>query len=399
MNRSRSIFLAVSLTTVFFVVGGSMWASTAARQPDDGSDSLYKYLSVFTEVLNLVDRAYVDETDPDVLLAGAFEGAVDALDPFSLYVPADDLATYEATRKIGTERSGLMLLKERGVAYVAAIEKDSPAAKAGLETGDIVSGIQGEATRPMPLYRIHALLAGPIGTKIEVERIHRGSKQKLAFELAEFPPAGVELEVKQGIAVMTIGSIHESTPADVALALENLASGDGLEGLETKDELLIDLRDVGGGNQRAAYRVAGLFHPGELGVLAKRDEVVETFAVAGAPRWQGRLVVLIDRSTQGAAEIVATVLHQTVGAVLVGVPSFGHSGRQSLVELSNGGRLQLTDAFFTGPDRKPIRGSLEPDVLVRPSYPIPDDEAADPILERGLKVLLDDEVIEEKIAA
>ena len=100
MSRSRLVFICISLTTVFFVAGTTMLAAKN-RQKDDGVDSLYKYLSVFTEVFSLVNRAYVDELDPKTLMAGAFEGAVDALDPFSLYIPAEAVKDFTATREIG----------------------------------------------------------------------------------------------------------------------------------------------------------------------------------------------------------------------------------------------------------------------------------------------------------
>ena len=86
MTRGRLIFIFASLLTVSLVISGTMWAATSSRQGDDGNDSLYKYLSVFTEVLGLVQRAYVDQTEIEILMAGAFEGTADALDPFSLYV-------------------------------------------------------------------------------------------------------------------------------------------------------------------------------------------------------------------------------------------------------------------------------------------------------------------------
>lgn len=405
MSRGRLVFICISLTTVLFITHATLLAANN-RQNDDGSDSLYKYLSVFTEVFSLVNRAYVDEPRAESLMSGAFEGAIDALDPFSLYIPPEQVETYQATLEIGRQRSGIVLLKERGVAYVVAVEEGSPAAEAKIESGHILSEIQGRRTRQTPLVEIQSILAGAAGTEIVVERIQpQGQKETVTFELASYQAPAVELAVKDGVGVLRLPSFNAATSASVESSLKALKMGsETLPELAVDDKLVVDLRGVAGGDPQAAYDVAGCFVGGELGALAARDETLEVFAGETSPIWQGKLVVLVNRGTQGAAEVLATVLRQSADAQLVGERSFGHSGRQRLIELSNGGRLQITDAFFTGPDRKPINDSLEPDVGIRPSFAEADAEAsppADEVLERGLEVLLEEpgEDTEEEAAA
>lgn len=400
LSRGRLIFLFVSLATVFLVVAGTLLASTAGRGQDDGKDSLYKYLSVFTEVLSLVDRAYVDDAKMESLMAGAFEGAADALDPFSLYVPSSEVDAYVKSLDVGTSRSGLLVLKERGVAFAASVTVGGPAEKAGVKRGDVISLIGEDSTRDMPLFRIHTLLAGPVGTKLELETIRMGVKETVELELRDFTPPGVDLSVRRGVGVLRIDGFHADTKKNVEVSLDEIRGGSALPELEDRGRLLLDLRGVAGGEESAAYAVAGLFVSGELGVLKARDEVLEVFNSEMEPRFSGRLVILLDRGTQGPAEVLATVLHQQLGAELVGSYSFGHSGRQSLVRLSNGGRLQLTDAFYTGPDREPIEEPLEPDVAVRQLVAVDEDEVPeDAILEKGLEVLLSDEEEQQKKAA
>lgn len=404
MTRGRLLFVFLSLSTVFLLASGSMLAVAASRQDDDGSDSFYKYLAVFTEVLGLVQRAYVDETEPDSLISGAFEGVVDALDPFSLYVPARKVGVFEASRAVGIARSGLLVLKDRGVTFAVAVEKGSPAAQAGIERGDILSRIQDKPTRRMPLFEIQAILAGPPGTVIQIEIIRIGQQQERELVLADYPRPGIELEEKRGVAVLRLAAIHSGTPQDVGVSLTALDTGPPeLPDLTAKDKLLIDLRGVAGGDEEAAYGVAGLFATGELGTLAARQRVVQVFQGSDEPRWQGRLAVLIDRGTQGPAEILATVLRQAVAATLIGDRSFGYAGRQSLVKLSDGGLLRITDAFYSGPDRQPINESLEPDLQIREDsfgFEEEDQPPGDTILERGLDLLLEEEeVVEEKLAA
>lgn len=396
MSRGRLIFIVLSLLTVVTVLGGSLLASTP-RERDDGSDSLFKYLSVFTDVFGLVRRAYVDETDPNALMAGAFEGAAEALGPFALYIPEGQLDRYLAGRDIGDGRSGLLVLKERGMAYVVSVVEGSPGEQAGLEPGDLIAALDGQSTRTMPLWEIHTALADKAGREITLERIRLGESEDVTLTLADYPSPGIGLRAEGGVGVLQFRRFDDSTFDDVALSLETLANSDEtLPDLTERDRLVIDLRGVSGGDSAAAYRVASLFATGEIGVLKNRQETLETFNGALQARWQGRLVVLANRSTQGAAEVLAAVLKQSAGAVLVGDPTFGHSGRLSLRELSSGGHLQITDAFYTGPDLQPLSSGLEPDHRV-PTWGLGESDGeedvpeADPVLERGIEVLLEDE--------
>lgn len=387
-SRSRLVFLLASLLTVSLLVGGTLLASSA-NPPADANDSPYKYLSVFMEVFGLATRAYVDEPKTGSLLDGAFEGSIDALDPFSLYVPADAVELFEETRKVGNKLTGMLLLKERGVAYVVAVEPGSPAAKAGLLSGDILSEVAGLRTREAPLYQTLALFAGKPGTKLKIERLRFGQKAAVELELAEHPPVAVELKAEQGLAVLHIPAFHPGTPNDVKKSLETIhAPGELLPGITAHDKLVIDLRGTAGGDEKAAYAVAALFASGKLGALSRRGEELEAFSGAKNEKFAGRIAILTDRGTQGAAEVFAAILHQRAGAKLIGEKSFGHAGRTELLALADGSRLQLTTAFFTGPDGKPLQEGLEPDERVR----LLDDEEGKPpkdeVLDRALELLL-----------
>lgn len=399
LTRGRLAFIFVSFLAVLLVVSGTISARSNADQ-EDGADSPFKYLSVFMDVFSLVSKAYVDEPEGDQLMAGAFEGTIDALDPFSLYIPGEYVEAYRSAREVGSRRSGLVLLKERGVAYVVAVEEGSPAAEAGLEMGDILSEINGRRTRKTPLFELVDMLAGEPGTAIEVERLRQGQKKQLSFELADYEPPSVVLEARRGVPVLSIPAFFAGTVESVEQSLATIAKGtDGLPDLAEDGKLVIDLRGVAGGDEASAYRIAGLFVDGELGALLQRGEALESFS-GTEPRWQGEIALLTDRGTQGAAEVFASVLHQGLDAKLIGARTFGHSGRHVLVELSDGARLQLTDAFYTGPDRTPINESLEPDVRVRLwDIAADEDEGAeetDPVLEAGLDALLNPPAEEER---
>ena len=179
MSRGRIAFVVLSLVLVVPIVAASFVRAspTEGEAPEVGEDSLYKYLGVFTEVLSLVRQTYVDETDLNALMANALDGSTDALDPFSLYVPATEVSRYLDARRVGVQHSGLHLLKEHGVAFVIAVDQGSPAEKAGVKVGDILAELDGRDTRTMPLRGSGAPAAPPSfpTTKVRLFRRERMS--------------------------------------------------------------------------------------------------------------------------------------------------------------------------------------------------------------------------------
>jgi carboxyl-terminal processing protease len=386
MSRSRIVFFLVSSMLVLPMLADTLLrAADRAEKPDE--DSFYKYLSVFTEVLGLVRQAYVDAPDMDVLMSGALDGTTDALDPFSLYVPPSEVETYLAARTVSRRQSGLILLKEHGIVYVVATEKGSPAELAGVKPGDIVAKVGDRTTRIMPLWEMQEAMAAKPGTKVALELIRLGEAVPTTIELKAFDPPPVSMTEVEGVPMLRIPSFEKETAAQVKAALEGA-------GPKTRQGLLIDLRGVSSGEPEMAYQTAELFANGDLGVLLRRDKELETFSGSDKPVWQGRIVVLVDRSTLGAGEVLASILRQKVKAELVGERTFGHAGRLGTAELSNGGRLLFTDAFFTGPDKAPLKEALKPDLLVDErsrTYLEKDVPMTELILRRGIHRLLGDE--------
>jgi carboxyl-terminal processing protease len=363
---------------VLSLVSGTLSGATPRDDADD--DSLYKYLSVFTEVLRLVRQAYVDETEVDSLMAGALEGAPDALDPFSMYVPEEGSEPYLASREVGIGHSGVRIVKERGVAYVVAVQKGGPAAELGLQRGDIVSELNGESTRSLPLWEIEQTLAGPGGGEVGLEILRGGENRQMTLTLGEFSVPGPTVEQVDGVSLLRLTDFTSGTAAAVR---ELLSFVDG-------DSLLVDLRGLAWGDAAAAYDVAEIFARGELGRLVNRDGALETFSADGSPDWTGRIVVLVDRGCLGACEILAKVLREQAGAKLVGQSTFGFAGRSRIVDLRAGGSLVITEAFFTGADGEPLNQGLEPDLAVGDrsrSFDELDESLEDLTLDRALELL------------
>jgi carboxyl-terminal processing protease len=217
----------------------------------------------------------------------------------------------------------------------------------------------------------------------------------VTFTLGAFPARPVSASEVEGVIRLHIPRFDAATAPAVKRLLAEWAP-------KAEGRLLIDLRGVPTGDPESAYETARLFTSGELGTLKRRSEELASFTAAGSATFKGRIVILVDRSTLGAAEVFATVLRQKEKAELVGERTFGHAGRQGSANLSSGGRLLFTEAFFTGPDKAPLNEGLKPDLLVDErsrtflEKDVPIDEL---ILKRGVRRLLGEEPPAEAKAA
>lgn len=394
MNRSRSLFLSISLAVLLPVASGVLWSAVNTEQEDDGEDSLYKYLAIFSEAFGLVRNNYVDPADPDALLGGALEGISDALDPFSALVPAAYVSEFEQLEKRARERSGIVLVKEQGIAYVVAVEAGSPGAAAGVERGDVVAEVASEETRGAPLWQLYRHLAGAPGEQLKLRIVRSGEAIDKTVALGAFTPLPPRLESVKGIAILHLARIGSGEAERVRPLLEELAR-------RRATKLLVDLRGLGGGDPEQAYAIGAMFASGDLGRLVERGAPRRTFRSETAPLFRGEVAVLLDNGTFGAGEILAAILHSGASAKLVGVKSFGWAGVRSFVELSGGAGLHLTTAFYTGPDGVPIATGLAPDVLVDDlgrRFGDGDRSLDDLILERGIELLAGESLVERQAA-
>lgn len=369
----------------------------AARDEEPGPDSLYKYLSVFSEVFGLAQQAYVEEAEPEEMILGAYEGVADALDAFSFYVAPEEVALFRELEADGASDAGLFLIRDRGWLYVAGVLEGSPADGVGIQRGDVLTRIQDRSTRELEVWRVKSELArqSRASESVEVEVLRRGERQRFRLDLTEFEVPALIRETVDGSPLLRPAHFETGVDNVWRTELERL-------GEEGADELVVDLRGVATSEVEGAFAVADLFGEGTLGSLQRRGVVEKRFDSREEPAWQGDLVVLVDRGTLGGAELLANILAGTVDAPVVGESTYGWAGHRARVELRSGAVLQITDGFYAGPDGEIIDESLEPDYEIRDLWRRignREREIDDLILERGLEVLRGDVAEDESRAA
>ncbi len=217
-SRLRFLFVAASSLLALILVVGSLMGS---NPPQEGP---YKHLGVFTEVLSRIKSDYVEEPDIKSVTLGALMGLLEAVDPCASYLSADQYKAYLKSQETQKADVGLVLARRYGYVGVVAAIPGSPAAKAGLSTGDVLEAIQGVSTRDMPLAYAEQLLRGDPGTSIEVSvlRVRKPEPQKINLVRAPVAyPAVVARMLPGQIGYISAGSLAGGRARDVIQAVQS----------------------------------------------------------------------------------------------------------------------------------------------------------------------------------
>lgn len=361
MSRFAKIaVIALSLLVFSYVAMGYVLGKT-------GDDKAYRSLGVYGEVLQHIQQDYVDDPNLQQVTSGALHGLLEALDPLSGYMTPREYTEYkQKSQKAGRGETGAALSKRFGYVLVVSVLPESPAAKAGLRSGDILEAIAGFTTREMSVGQAQALLAGDPGTSVKVGVVRRGRTEPQETELIR-----AQLPVYHVIA--------DKADADVAyLRLTTLDAGKANEIREKLAQfdrqgvhkLVLDLRDCARSDVSEAVAVARLFlESGNITTLRGQTVARQEFA-ADATKivWKYPVKVLISGSTYGAAEVLAAALGGNRRADLVGERTFGSASEQKLIPLDDGAALVLTVANYFAPSGKAIsEEGVAPNVEVRTS--------------------------------
>ncbi len=371
-NRSRLAFVIASLVALVLL--------TALKGPvlSPGRDPVLKPLAIFTEVLNLTRSNYVEPVDVSTLLAGAYDGVTDAIDPFSYYVSGDRMSRYRAFEESRPLDSGLVLGRRGGFAYVVAPVPGSPADAAGIKSGDVILAIDGTPTRNQALWEIESNVAGPEGSTVSLKILRGGDEREVTVKLTrkKYTPSAVSEKAEDRVPVIRVPYFAPGTAAAVEKALKSEAR---------TGTVIVDVRDSAGGDVDEAVRTASLFIPaGAVGKLSGKKIPPRDLDTVGSRVWSGKTIVLIDSGTGGAPEIFAGALHDRADAALVGEPTAGMGIVQRLLPMSSGGALYLTVGEYVSPSGTELTGKgLRPTARVDL---FPDDAGGDAILKKAVEI-------------
>ena len=380
--RARFAVLALSTPIIVLVLVGGFLNRVASGQQS------YQPLRVFGEVVELVMGNYVERVDPERAMHGALRGLTDGLDADSAWLPAAQAAAAAKGPAAARGGVGLEVTRQYNMRVIAARD-GSPAAKAGLATGDYIRAIDGTPTRELSVWAGQQLLRGAPGSKVTLTVLRGNAAEPhdvtLVREDLTPAPAVTGRMVRPGVGLIRVGGFGERTANELrqqAIALRK----DGA------DHLVIDIRRTAEGAPALGYGAARLFvTSGSLGGRQTRhaEPQMET-AAAGDGIITLPVTLLVDNGTSQAAEVFAAALKGNSRASLVGERTLGRAATQELVKLPDGSALWLSTTRFVTPDGTAIHEKgLPPDTPVaEPDLDFGAERgAADPILDKALELL------------
>jgi carboxyl-terminal processing protease len=347
----------------FFIV---FFASFLISQTINSSEiDIYKKIDLFGEVLEKINKEYVDETNQSEGMDAAINGLLQSLDPYSSYM------TPAIFQEMQTETSGefgglgIEVSMEAGVVKVISPIDDTPASKVGIKAGDYIVKINNTQVQGKSLGEAVDLMRGPVGSSIELTVRRRGVKKALTFnitrEIIEVQSVKSDL-LDNNIGYIRLTSFNDNSSEQIKKKIEKLKKNENL------NAFILDLRNNPGGLLSQAIKIADFFlENGEIVSTKsrKKSENRKWFARKGDITDGKTLLVLINYGSASASEIVAGALKDHKRAIILGESSYGKGSVQSIIPLKNKGAIRLTVAKYYLPSGKSISEvGVRPDIEV-----------------------------------
>jgi carboxyl-terminal processing protease len=326
---------------------------------------IYKKIDLFGEVLEKINREYIDEINQSESMDSAINGLLQSLDPYSSYMSPEILEEMQTETSGEFGGLGIEVSMEAGVVKVISPIDDTPASKAGLKAGDYIVKINDTQVQGKSLSEAVDLMRGPVGSSIELTVRRRGEKKALTFnitrEIIEIQSVKSEL-IEENIGYIRLTSFNENSSDQIEKQIKKLKKNKNL------NSFILDLRNNPGGLLNQAIRISDFFlENGEIVSTKsrKKSDNRKWFAKKGDITDGKTLLVLINYGSASASEIVAGALKDHKRAIVIGENSYGKGSVQSIIPLKNRGAIRLTVAKYYLPSGKSISEvGVRPDIEV-----------------------------------
>jgi len=351
--------IVIFILIYFFIINKS-FAETGKN--------IYDKIDLFSEVLNKIDKEYVEEVNQSDVMDAAINGVLQSLDPYSAYMSPqmfEDMQT-ETSGKFGG--LGIEVGMEHGVVKVISPIDNSPASRKGVKAGDYIIKINDVQVQGKSLTEAVELMRGPVGSDIEITVRRRGVKKAIVFlitrEIIKIESVKSKY-IDKDIGYLRITSFNENSGDQIKKKIKELNKKEDLKGY------ILDLRNNPGGLLSQAIKISDYFlENGEIvSTKGRKDSENRKFFASKGDLINGKaLIVLINYGSASASEIVAGALKDHKRAILVGENSYGKGSVQSIIPLKNKGAIRLTISKYYLPSGKSISEvGVTPDINVEES--------------------------------
>ena len=329
---------------------------------------IYKQLNLFGEAFEKIKNNYVEEVDVKELIEAAIEGMLSSLDPHSTYLNSDELNELKIQTKGEFGGLGIEVTIEEGFVKVIAPIDDTPASKAGIVSGDLITHIDGDSILGMSLSDAVSLMRGKVGSKIKLT-IRRNRTETINIQIIRdiIELKSVKFRLENGVGYIRLSSFNQKVDEEIKDAIKKIEK-------QASSKILgyvLDLRNNPGGLLDQAVNVTDIFLPqGEIVSTRGRKKndgsrfnAAKKDMISGLP-----LVVLINQGSASASEIVAGALQDHKRAIIMGTKSFGKGSVQTILPSGDNVAIKLTTARYYTPSGKSIQQTgIDPDILVEQS--------------------------------
>jgi len=380
-KRIGNFKIASVIFTVFLI--GVLIGSGQSQKVSALSDNMYEDLKVFTDVIGLIQKDYVEETKSKDLINGAIKGMLETLDPHSAFMPPNMFKEMQEETKGRFEGLGIEITVKDGILTVVSPIEGTPAFRAGVLAGDQIIKIDGELTKNFTLVDSVKRMRGPRGTKVTITIMREGLTKPKDFTLVRevIPVRSVRHELlEKNYGYVRISQFQEKTDSDFEKAMKALEeeSKGALKGL------VLDLRNNPGGLLDQAVKISDHFIDSGIivSIDGRREEAKQKWpAHPDGTVTRYPLVVLVNGGSASGAEIVAGAIQDHGRGILVGTQTFGKGSVQTIIPLKDGSGLRLTTARYYTPSGRSIQAKgIVPDIIVKSSRPEEEKESVTPKL-------------------
>ncbi|CAN2039505.1 Carboxy-terminal-processing protease [Candidatus Magnetomoraceae bacterium gMMP-15] len=369
-NRYIKLGIVITAAIIFFMAGSGQDLTAE-------NNETYKGLKLFSDVIDLVEKNYVDEVDTEKLIHSAIQGMVRSLDPHSAFMPPEAFEELQIDTHGEFGGIGIVITMKDDVLTVISPIEGTPAYRAGIKAGDKIIKVDGEPTRDLEMWEAVRKMRGPKGTSVIITIVRDNIKKPIDFSIVRdiIPIESVRSSVlEDGYGYLWVTNFRDKTTTDIELALQNMeAEQSPLKGL------ILDLRDNPGGLLDQAIKVTDLFiDEGDIVSIKGRSSTNTRVFSAGSNGIERNypLVILINGGSASASEIVAGALQDHKRALILGTTSFGKGSVQTVEPLRDGYGLKFTIARYYTPNGRSIQAQgIIPDIIVKARFM--EDESMD----------------------
>ena len=331
-------------------------------------NDIYKKIDLFSEVLDKINKEYVDEVNQSDAMDAAINGVLQSLDPYSAYMSPDSFKNMQTETSGEFGGLGIEVSMEAGVVKVISPIDNSPAEEVGVKAGDYIVKIDDIQVQGKTLSEAVELMRGPVGSDIEITVRRRGERKALIFTITRevIQVASVKSEIKDDkTAYIRLTSFNENSSKQIKNKIKEFKKNKEIK------NYILDLRNNPGGLLSQAIKISDYFlENGEI-VSTKSKRKYENrkwFAKKGDIINGETMVILINYGSASASEIVAGALQDHKRAILVGESTYGKGSVQSIIPLDNEGAIRLTVSKYFLPSGKSIsRVGVNPDIVIAES--------------------------------